>query len=59
MARAKVSFYVIGLVTSSVSLLLSEHALNVEGTSTVVNKTVTNTLHGTNFQASNGRNRLV
>ena len=24
-----------------------------------VNKTVTNTLHGTNFQASNSRNRLV
>ena len=59
MARAKVSFYVIGLVTSPVFLLLSEHALNVEDTSTVVNNTVTNTLHGTNFQASNGRNRLV
>ena len=25
----------------------------------VVNKTVTNTLHGINFQASNSRNRLV
>ena len=25
----------------------------------VVKKTVTNTLHGINFQASNGRNRLV
>ena len=25
----------------------------------VVNMTVTNTLHGTNFQASNSRNRLV
>ena len=25
----------------------------------VVNKTVTNTFHGTNFQASNSRNRLV
>ena len=25
----------------------------------VVNKTVTNTLHGTNFQASNDSNRLV
>ena len=42
-----------------VILLNTKHKKTCTLTMKVVNKTVTNTLHGTNFQASNSRNRLV
>ena len=46
-------------IIAIVILLISKHKKLRTLTLKVVNKTVTNTLHGTNFQAFNGRNRLV
>ena len=39
--------------------VILQHFGSLRVTLKVVNKTVTNALHGTNFPASNGRNRLV
>ena len=42
-----------------VILLNTKHKKKLPLTLNVMNKTVTNTLHGTNFKASNSRNRLL
>ena len=46
-------------IIAIVMLLNTKHKIPPTLTLKVVNKTVTNTLHGTNFPASNSRNRLV
>ena len=46
-------------IIAIIILLNTKHKKTRTLTLKVVNKTVTNTLHGTNFQASNGRNRLA
>ena len=46
-------------IIAIVILLNTKHKKNATLTLKVVNKTVTNKLHGTNFQASNSRNRLL
>ena len=42
-----------------VILLNTKHTKKCTLTLKVVNETVTNTLHGTNFHTSNSRNRLI
>ena len=50
---------VLGKVIAIVILLNTKHNKTRTLTLKVVNKTVTNTLHGTNFQAFNSRNRQL
>ena len=48
-----------GIIAIVISMNTKHQKKTCTLTLKVVNKTVTNILHGTNFQASNSRNRLV